>query len=113
MEEIEFKNGCERLEHIVGADINLIIELLDILPFPYGKEIIELRFGIKDGNEHTLLEVANILQEREMKKSVIDRYISDTKHILMKPLFGQWTMEAVRKSEAAALHILKDIVEKC
>ena len=110
-EEIEFKDGIERLEYLIGTNIERIRDLLNIIPLPYSKEIIELRFGIRDGREYTLFEVADIIKEKENNKSVIDRYLSNIKGVEIKPIFGEWNAEAVRKTEATTIRIIKKIIE--
>ena len=110
-EELEFENGIERLEFLIGADINKIMSVLERLAIPNSKEIIELRFGIRDGKEYTLLEVADILNKKETNKSVIDWYLDSIHQIDFKPLFSKWDMEAVRKTEATTIRIIKNVIE--
>ncbi len=110
-EEVDFENGIERLEYIIGTNIDEILDLLNIVPIPYSKEIIELRFGIKDSKEYTLFEVADIINEKEKSKSVIDRYLEDIKGVGGKGLLEEWNAEAVRRNEASTIRIIKNIIE--
>ena len=112
MEEIlEFKDGIERLEYLVGANVEEIVNVLDKISIPSSKEIIELRFGLRDGKEYTLFEVADILKEKDKNKSVIETYLDNLKQYGIKNLFEEWNAEAVRKSEATTIRILKTIFE--
>ncbi len=108
----EFKNGIERLENVIGADLGSIMGILNIIDIPYSKDIIELRFGLRDGVEHTLFEVADMIKGKEESKNFIERYQDSIKGIGIKPIFGQWNAEAVRKSEATIIHIIREIIKK-
>ena len=63
--EKKIKNGVERLEFIVGANIDDIKEEINKIVFPDTKEIFELRYGLKDGKEYTIDEIVETLNKKE------------------------------------------------
>lgn len=108
-EEIDFKGGIERLEYLVGTNVDMIERVIDIIPFPYARRVIELRFGLEDGKEHTLFEVADILKEEDNKKGIAKVYLETFNKCIIKPIDEEWNAEAVRKTEANTVHELRKI----
>lgn len=48
----------KRLEELFGVKGDKIKEMVSRIPTPKIRQVIELRFGLKDGMEHTLEEVS-------------------------------------------------------
>ena len=108
-EEIDFKDGVERLEYLVGTNLDKIKKGLDLIPFPYAKKIIELRFGLLDGKEYTLFEIPKILNEEEKEKGFAKVYLENLNKFIIKPIDEEWNAEAVRRTEAYTIHELQEL----
>lgn len=48
----------KRLEELLGVESDKIMDMVSRIPTPKIRQVIELRFGLKDGMEHTLEEVS-------------------------------------------------------
>lgn len=111
-EEIDFKDDVERLEYLVGTKLENIEKVIDFIPFPYARKVIELRFGLNDSKKYTLFEIPNILNELDKEKGFTKLYMESLNKCLIKPLGEEWTAEAVRKTEAQTIHELQGIFKK-
>ena len=97
----------------VGSSIDKIETLLNSIVVPDSKRIIELRFGLVDGIEHTLYEVADILNEekhseKRMKEFFKNKDITKMYEFMLGNV--NWSAEDVRRDEASTLIELKTIL---
>lgn len=107
--EIEFKDDVEILEYLVGAKLENIERVIDIIPFPYARKIIELRYGLYDGKVYTLFEIPDILNKEDKEKGFTKLYMQSLNKCFIKPLGEEWDAEAVRKTEANTIHELRKL----
>ena len=110
VEEETFNNGVERLEYLVGGNIDEIKKYFDKLILPYEREIVELRYGLADGKEYTLYEVANFLNEKEHSKERLKKFEEDktyAKQFGINLRLNEWSMKSVNELEIKAIHRLK------
>ena len=106
------KEGVKMLEKRVGAKINDILGTLNEPWFaPNAREIIKLRYGIKNGKMYTLEETANILKEMQKASEESKEFEDDKKYIYEHCGIiisrDVWNMETVRQSESRSLRKLE------
>ena len=113
---IEFKNDIERLEYLVGFKIDDIKNALKKIVFTKeDSEIIELRYGLKDGKTYTLFEVADLLASRKPTEEELRQFEEDKAYAAkygIELFMNEWNPETVRQAEARTIRQLKYILTK-
>ena len=56
----------ERIEYIVGTNIEKIKEEIEKMPNSDSREMLELRYGLKDGKYYNIYEIKKILSNKKI-----------------------------------------------
>ena len=61
----------KRLEELLGVESDKIMDMVSRIPTPKIRQVIELRFGLKDGMERTLEDVS---KEMKITKELVRQF---------------------------------------
>ena len=102
----------ERIEYIVGTNIEKIKEEIEKMPNSDSREMLELRYGLKDGKCYTIDEIKKILSNKKISDEELKCFEDDkefAKKFGIELFLNNWRVENI--VERLAIELNKLIVK--